>query len=87
MVEPAPAIMWTQCPKKGCDAPPEFWGAATKILIEDPHIPARYVIVHGWVCEGLIYGSVVRAGGKNLNPPSHGHTYLVDLPDRVATVS
>ncbi len=76
---------WTQCPKKGCDCPPRFWGPPSKFSIEDPHIPTGYVVVHGWICEGLIYGTVVRAGGQDL--VSHGHTYLKDLPDRTVLVT
>lgn len=78
-------ILWKVCPAKGCDCPPRFWGSPSKLLIEDPHIPAGYVVVHGWKCDGLIYGTVVRAGGINM--VSHGHTYIEDLPGRKVSVT
>jgi len=77
--------MWQECPAKGCDCPPRFWGKPVKFLIEDPHIPAGYVVLMGWECDGLIYGTVTRAGGENME--SHGHTYLRNLPGRTVTVT
>ena len=85
MTNPTIKHSWTQCPKKGCDCPPRFWGSASKFLIEDPHIPAGYVVLHGWICDGLIYGTVVKAGDKHM--VSHEHTYLRDLPDRKVSVT
>jgi hypothetical protein len=62
---------------------PSLW------MVDDEHIPSKWLVLHGWLCTGVLYGTVVLRGpdaSKNEREPqlvtSHGHSYIANLDGR-----
>ena len=76
-----------KCPK--CGEPSPYLGQPMFITIFDPHFEAEAVVLKGWVCENLAFGTVIRQGPVNSPEDviSEDHTYILDLPDREYSIS
>lgn len=88
-IEVKPPTRCPNCKEEWLDGRDPF-GPPYLITIFDDEIPAASVVLKGWVCGKMAFGTVIRRGpvegeSEPVDMISEDHVYVLDLPSRTWT--